>query len=269
MVTINCNLTGLSSLINLAMFIFGVCALAIEKYPSESSELTYLGPIAIVDVICYLINIGYNNCKHKHDQMEPAEKAKYNTFINLWTYFTIIVNFIIWCLIIRYYFHGSNEFYYSDNLIGMFLYVSFIIHSISLSIFAIAILVLICYIAAQFMSCCCQLCCQLSCCNRNIPPSNTNIENQMMHRPHASMHMDIIKNIIGINSGNTECCICLTEFSVNDTDLAKLHCNHYFHKECITKWISEHNTCPYCRQTIENSTPKYSNPTHATRVSVS
>ena len=48
------------------------------------------------------------------------------------------------------------------------------------------------------------------------------------------------------------CSICLGEFGENN-NLARLKCNHKFHKECLSKWIIEHNnnTCPNCRDIIE------------------
>ena len=45
---------------------------------------------------------------------------------------------------------------------------------------------------------------------------------------------------------NIECTICLS----NDSDIewVKLNCNHMFHRECISEWLSINNTCPICRE---------------------
>jgi hypothetical protein len=40
-----------------------------------------------------------------------------------------------------------------------------------------------------------------------------------------------------------------------EDELTQLKCDpkHYFHSECIIKWIEGgHNICPFCREPIEN-----------------
>jgi len=56
---------------------------------------------------------------------------------------------------------------------------------------------------------------------------------------------------------NQTCCsICMVEFEVREK-LRLLPCSHYYHKECIDKWLSENRTCPICKRTInERSTKK-------------
>ena len=51
------------------------------------------------------------------------------------------------------------------------------------------------------------------------------------------------------NNEKMNCCICLSNI---DTHLKhKLECNHYFHKDCIYKWIEHNgNCCPLCRKKI-------------------
>lgn len=47
---------------------------------------------------------------------------------------------------------------------------------------------------------------------------------------------------------DTECCICLELFKEKDK-ISILPCYHFFHKECILKWIKKNNyimKCPYC-----------------------
>jgi hypothetical protein len=46
----------------------------------------------------------------------------------------------------------------------------------------------------------------------------------------------------------TECPICFEKFNEND-DIIILHCKHYFHIDCIKRWLTkEQNTCPVCRE---------------------
>ena len=43
-----------------------------------------------------------------------------------------------------------------------------------------------------------------------------------------------------------ECGICLN--SLNETEVCgNMKCKHYFHCECIQKWLENKNTCPVCR----------------------
>lgn len=42
------------------------------------------------------------------------------------------------------------------------------------------------------------------------------------------------------------CSVCLTAFEEHD-EVVELPCGHHFHRECITKWLSEcRRTCPLC-----------------------
>ena len=39
------------------------------------------------------------------------------------------------------------------------------------------------------------------------------------------------------------------------SDVIKLSCGHCFHKKCLVNWlIRNKNTCPYCREEINNKT---------------
>lgn len=45
-----------------------------------------------------------------------------------------------------------------------------------------------------------------------------------------------------------ECSICREKFE-SDMIVKILPCNHWFHKECITEWLTKyHHKCPLCRQ---------------------
>jgi hypothetical protein len=47
-----------------------------------------------------------------------------------------------------------------------------------------------------------------------------------------------------------ECSICLEDVEVYTRK--RLSCNHVFHYNCIKEWCKSNNTCPNCRQTINN-----------------
>lgn len=53
------------------------------------------------------------------------------------------------------------------------------------------------------------------------------------------------------NIKNNECCICLEKFCENNEleCIMKTICDHYFHKDCIFKWLKDYNiNCPICRE---------------------
>ncbi|KAB5514966.1 hypothetical protein GE09DRAFT_1161704 [Coniochaeta sp. 2T2.1] len=52
------------------------------------------------------------------------------------------------------------------------------------------------------------------------------------------------------SDGKVECVICVEELHVGD-EVTVLPCKHWFHGDCVTLWLKEHNTCPICRTPIE------------------
>ncbi len=48
------------------------------------------------------------------------------------------------------------------------------------------------------------------------------------------------------------CNICLENFE-NNNIARELHCKHYFHQECIDKWLEDKLECPLCRQNLKNT----------------
>lgn len=53
----------------------------------------------------------------------------------------------------------------------------------------------------------------------------------------------------------TRCVICVDEMSVGEK-ASVLPCTHFFHGECVTPWLKQHNTCPVCRRSVEPETAK-------------
>lgn len=58
--------------------------------------------------------------------------------------------------------------------------------------------------------------------------------------------------------GKAECTICIDEMHKGD-EATVLPCKHWFHGECVTLWLKEHNTCPICRMPIEGGNPSGNN----------
>ncbi|CAK8578937.1 unnamed protein product [Lathyrus sativus] len=49
---------------------------------------------------------------------------------------------------------------------------------------------------------------------------------------------------------DTECVICLSEFTNGEKVRVLPKCNHGFHVRCIDIWLREHSSCPKCRQCL-------------------
>jgi len=46
------------------------------------------------------------------------------------------------------------------------------------------------------------------------------------------------------------CPVCLLSLEDGDMCRALPHCEHFFHQECIDKWLSSANSCPVCRSPV-------------------
>ena len=54
--------------------------------------------------------------------------------------------------------------------------------------------------------------------------------------------------------GRAECSICMEEVNIGE-EVTDLPCHHWFHEQCITMWLGEHDTCPHCRKGISKHDP--------------
>ena len=50
-------------------------------------------------------------------------------------------------------------------------------------------------------------------------------------------------------SENTKCCICISDFEVNE-EVGITNCSHIFHYDCLIEWGKYKTTCPLCLHTI-------------------
>ncbi|KAM1129652.1 hypothetical protein ACFX13_040130 [Malus domestica] len=44
----------------------------------------------------------------------------------------------------------------------------------------------------------------------------------------------------------SKCIICQEEYEADD-EMGKLHCGHNFHLQCVKQWLTQKNTCPFCK----------------------
>lgn len=51
---------------------------------------------------------------------------------------------------------------------------------------------------------------------------------------------------INRNKRQELCSICLDNYDL-DFESRQLPCQHYFHKKCIDRWLSNNTTCPICK----------------------
>ncbi|KAI0541074.1 hypothetical protein GGR58DRAFT_498418 [Xylaria digitata] len=49
-----------------------------------------------------------------------------------------------------------------------------------------------------------------------------------------------------------ECTICIDEVKIGD-EVVVLPCRHWFHEECASLWLKQHNSCPVCRAAIDGA----------------
>ncbi|KAF3447212.1 hypothetical protein FNV43_RR12392 [Rhamnella rubrinervis] len=54
-----------------------------------------------------------------------------------------------------------------------------------------------------------------------------------------------------ISGEDAVCCICLAKYANND-ELRELPCSHFFHKECVDKWLKINALCPLCKNEVCN-----------------
>ncbi|SCO54636.1 uncharacterized protein FFNC_15603 [Fusarium fujikuroi] len=53
--------------------------------------------------------------------------------------------------------------------------------------------------------------------------------------------------------GRLDCTICIDEMEEGAVIIRLPPCQHYFHADCVIRWLKEHSTCPICRKSIERT----------------
>lgn len=63
---------------------------------------------------------------------------------------------------------------------------------------------------------------------------------------------DIFTPEDGKTEATPECCICTEGFGA-DREIKRTECLHYFHEDCLGKWLKVSTTCPLCRLDLEKA----------------
>lgn len=74
------------------------------------------------------------------------------------------------------------------------------------------------------------------------PPASHNSIQNLPKKP-------VDREMLG-NDGKAECSICMDPVELG-TEVTVLPCKHWFHYNCIEMWLTQHNTCPHCRRSID------------------
>lgn len=53
---------------------------------------------------------------------------------------------------------------------------------------------------------------------------------------------------VGLSGFGSECTICLSEFVAGERVRVLPKCGHGFHADCVDRWLTDHSSCPMCRQ---------------------
>ena len=61
------------------------------------------------------------------------------------------------------------------------------------------------------------------------------------------VYKDFIQNFIP--KRDNECSICYNNYNKNEI-ASQLNCGHYYHTQCIFRWIETSTTCPLCRHSV-------------------
>lgn len=69
----------------------------------------------------------------------------------------------------------------------------------------------------------------------------------------GSIQSNPINNIAPLPSPVSDCPICLSSISLNDS--RQTTCGHSFHKNCIERWMLYNTTCPVCRYVLVDRVP--------------
>jgi len=85
-----------------------------------------------------------------------------------------------------------------------------------------------------------------------------------------SLEKKMVDKYMSGTGGKAECSICMGDVALNQ-EVTVRPCEHWFHGDCATARLKEHDTCPHCREPIsehdQNQQPNASRCRYSRRVS--
>tara|TARA_B110000977_G_C11090636_1_gene496733 strand:+ start:1829 stop:2440 length:612 start_codon:yes stop_codon:yes gene_type:complete len=81
------------------------------------------------------------------------------------------------------------------------------------------------------------------------------------------MLQQLRNSAVNNESGQCQCSICLDNINIGES-FVTLQCSHKFHLHCIERWCQSHNTCPMCRNVIEQPSLQQSDQQRTQRIIV-
>ncbi|KAA8546980.1 hypothetical protein F0562_003409 [Nyssa sinensis] len=117
-------------------------------------------------------------------------------------------------------------------------------------VLSVLLCALICSLGLNSIIKCALRCSSLAASGTGNNPSarlaNTGIKKKALKAFKTLNYSDGLK-LPGLDS---ECVICLTEFTPGERVRVLPKCNHGFHVWCIDKWLKSHSSCPTCRHCL-------------------
>ncbi|TKY65383.1 RING-H2 finger protein ATL67 [Spatholobus suberectus] len=55
---------------------------------------------------------------------------------------------------------------------------------------------------------------------------------------------------------DTTCSICISDYEESEMLRMMPQCRHYFHRDCVDKWLKVNASCPVCRNSLVESSNK-------------
>jgi len=78
---------------------------------------------------------------------------------------------------------------------------------------------------------------------------------QLIKKQKLNHYEDLETNVMWFDSESSEelwtvCTVCLEDITVDDWYKQLPKCGHYFHAECIDRWLAMRALCPVCREVV-------------------
>ena len=107
-----------------------------------------------------------------------------------------------------------------------------------------------CLCVASFSACPASTCDCCAICHESLPVDNGNHSNQACASP-TSTNAEWLKHSHALGTVAVLCFELLCFFDEGKHRESRvLPCGHAFHAHCIEQWLSNHPTCPVCRQNV-------------------